>query len=122
MVCGPQARLSSGAVGQYPIYWLDYLRRDHHRQVDRFVADLFQRAARLELDLPLRVLDDMIRLGSGLQLELFSQPITVGPALSNDRLRVVARPLDDLSRFDVQPFQLLLRLLGVVQRLADRVL
>jgi len=33
---------------------LQDLRRDHHRQVDRFVPDLLERAARLELNLALR--------------------------------------------------------------------
>ena len=39
-----------------------------HRQIDRFVADLLERAAGLELNLALGVLDDAVGLGARLLL------------------------------------------------------
>ena len=107
-------------LGEVP---LDDLRRDHHREVDRLAADLLERAAGLELNLALRVLDDVVGLGARL---LRASPRAA--ARRRTRLCVMialgldARLADDLRGLDVQPLQLLLRLLRVVERLADRVL
>src|SRR3954464_8716529 len=55
--------------GQVP---LDDLRGDHHRQLDRFATNVFERTARLELNLPLRVLHDVIGFGARLGADLFT--------------------------------------------------
>src|SRR6185503_3263578 len=101
---------------------LDDLRGNHHRQIDRLAADLLERPARLELNLALGVLDDIVGLGACPGADLLAQPVAVRPALRDDRLRFDARAVEDLRRLAVEPLQLLPRLLRIVQRLADRVL
>ncbi len=77
----------------------------------------------LELNLALRVPDDAVGLGPRLLPHLFPQPLGVrlGSARSIG-LRLDAGLPDDLRRFLLQPLQLLLGLLRVVQRLSDRLL
>ena len=58
---------------------LQQLRGDGHRQVDRLLADLLQRARRLELDLLLGVLDDARGLGLRLLLQLLAEAVGVVP-------------------------------------------
>src|SRR5215213_8731248 len=64
---------------------LDDLRRDHDGQIDRFAPYLLERATRLELNLPLRILDDVIGFGPRFGADLFTQPIAIGSALRDDR-------------------------------------
>jgi hypothetical protein len=66
--------------------------------------------------------NDVVGFGAGLGAYLLAQPIAVRPALRDDRLGFHPRAVDDLRRLEVQPLQLLLRLLGIVERLADGVL
>ncbi len=86
------------------------------------MADLLEGAARLELNLPLGVLHDHVGLAARLLADLLAQPLAVGATLRDDRVGVDARPRDDLRRLRVQPLEVLLGLLRIVERLADRVL
>ena len=65
-----------------------------------------------------------MRIGFGPRLlsHLFSEPLAVGAGLGDDRVRLDAGVPDDLGGFLVQPLQLPLRLLGVVERLPDGIL
>src|SRR5262245_39457518 len=101
---------------------LNQLRRDHDRQIDGFTADLLQRAARLELDLAFGVLDDRLGFGAGLLLHFLAQPLGVASASADDGVGLDARLADDFGRFGVQPLELLLGFLGIVERPADRLL
>src|SRR5207247_988130 len=92
------------------------------RQLHGLVPDLLQRARRLELDLALGALDDVIGFGARLLPDLLTEPVAVGPALRDDRVGLHARPRDYLRRLRVQSLHLLLRQPGVVQRLLDRLL
>src|SRR5438094_2528454 len=101
---------------------LDDLRRDHHREVDGFVADLLERPCRLELNLALGIADDPLRFLPRLLADLLAQPFAVGAASPDDGVRLDARLPDDLRRLLLQALQLLLRPPRVVERFADRLL
>jgi len=74
---------------------LDDLRGDHHGEVDRLAPNLLERPAGLELNLTLRVLDDVVGFGARLRADLFPEPIAVDPTLRDDAFRLDARLLDD---------------------------
>ena len=65
---------------------------------------------------------DVGRLGLGarLLLELFAQDLRIGAAPGHDRLRLGARTRHHLRRFALQPLQLLLGALRVVERFGNR--
>src|SRR5438105_14445625 len=94
---------------------LDDFRRDHYREIDRLVPNLLERARGFELDLTLGVLDDVVGFGARFRADLLAQPLAVGSALRDDAVGLDARARDDLRRPPVQPLQLLLRLLRIVQ-------
>ena len=86
------------------------------------MPDLLERSRRLELDLALGVLDDVIGFGARFRTDLFPHPLAVGSTLRDDGVGFDARTRDNLRRLRVQPLQFLLRLLRIVQRFCDRVL
>ena len=77
-------------------------------------------ARRLQLDLALGVAHQPGRLGPRLLLQLFPEPLGVGPAPRDDLRGLGARLREQLRRLAVELLELLLRLPRIVERLADR--
>src|SRR6187397_694963 len=101
---------------------LEELRGNRDGDVHRFSANLLKGTRCFELDLPLGVLHDAGSLGLRFLLQLLAETIGVRPGVGENLIGLGTRRGENSLRLDVQSLQFLLRLVRVIERLADHVL
>src|SRR5471030_1692559 len=106
-------------LGEIP---LDDLGRDHHGEIDRLAPDLLERAARLELNLPLGVGDHLVGLPLGALTDFLTQPLGVATGLLDDRRRFRVRAVQLRGVLLQARFRRVAILLGAGECLVDEFL